>query len=868
MSTPAVIPRSPFVPRTAQPPCSNVGNSTRAELDRLGLTALWAMVDVEPYGSSDLGGDSSDDEPPSMTLASPSEDDDPEDPENPSWKKRKKKKKTRRPGRRRSQEAKAIATSKIEVNLPEFTGKDLSEFAQNFGRFLRLTGETHASARVKCDLLLQCCKTKYLEKQVKQIVTKSATFADVLVALERQYPTYETDLSIRAEIQNLPMLPNNPKPGRVSELLADLDHWAGRLTPGPYSSDDLLFWLVAKLPRELWDECRSTAERKARALHYEDLCVLLLELALEKESDQHLDNYRPGGGGSGSHGKGYQGSRPGQGITPKHARIMEIVQELFWCDVRDEQGHLQHAPDCEQRDCFVVQGKQQEKNTAAKAKLPDHYRCTITRAFCGKRKHYEDECYHKQRLSAKPKGEDPGKGSGKGGGKGKGNDSGKGNSKGRGQGQDKGHSGRGGGADRQPDKDNKNTDKNAGNPNPNPGGNSQLSGGQSGPTTRSQTQAQREQGAKREHEGGDDGNAKKRSCLMRIARKLRNEGFEVTCPAEFRQGHSGGAQDLVFWVRIRLGGREYLGVLDTGTTISIVAKNILPCGSLKNPMTTAAIRIGDGHVVHSCRDCEVEVPMGSRTIAHRFFVMDTEAFQFVLGTDFLVQHSQIQSLTLQAPYLLYVDHSSGRESVPLEQSEHTSSYLRILKEEPSNMMAASKTEDYQLLGEVLDQGLKELGYSREDLRVELFASDKQHALDLYCSKGKNCSYKFYWPSFRMAYGNPRFSELGKVLTKVALERSRMVLCSPNRGAHGGNEYWRNLLDRLTITSFRLPDEAIYVPLGRKTPIGKLVWGSMLSVVDGGLTSIPWEDLDPTLVQAIQRESDGLALGDLIDRLRP
>ena len=157
--------------------------------------------------------------------------------------------------------------------------------------------------------------------------------------------------------------------------------------------------------------------------------------------------------------------------------------------------------------------------------------CTITCAFCGKRKHYEDECYHKQRLSAKLKGEDPGKGSGKGGGKSKGNDSGKGKSKGRGQGQDKGQGGRGGRANRQPD--NKNKDKNGGNPNPNPGGNSEPSGGQSGPTTRSQTQAQQEQGAKREHEGGDDGNAKKRSRFMRMARKLRNKGFEVTCPAEF-----------------------------------------------------------------------------------------------------------------------------------------------------------------------------------------------------------------------------------------------------------------------------------------------------------------------------------------------
>ena len=148
---------------------------------------------------------------------------------------------------------------------------------------------------------------------------------------------------------------------------------------------------------------------------------------------------------------------------------MGNVQELFWCDARDEHGHLQHAPDCDQRDCFVVQGKKQETNTGSKPKMPDHYRCTITCAFCGKRKHYEDECYHKQRLSAKLKGEDPGKGSGKGGGKDK-KDSGKGKSKGRGKGQDKSQAGRGGGAHRQQDKDNKNQDKSGGNPNPNPGG--------------------------------------------------------------------------------------------------------------------------------------------------------------------------------------------------------------------------------------------------------------------------------------------------------------------------------------------------------------------------------------------------------------
>ena len=77
------------------------------------------------------------------------------------------------------------------------------------------------------------------------------------------------------------------------------------------------------------------------------------------------------------------------------------------------------------------------------------------------------------------------------------------------------------------------------------------------------------------------------------------------------------------------------------------------------------------------------------------------------------------------------------------------------------MMVASKTEDYQLLGDVLDQGLRELGYSWEDLNVELFASDKQHVLDPYCSKGKSCCYKFYGPSFGWPTGTEDSANWGR-----------------------------------------------------------------------------------------------------------
>ena len=95
---------------------------------------------------------------------------------------------------------------------------------------------------------------------------------------------------------------------------------------------------------------------------------------------------------------------------------------------------------------------------------------------------------------------------------------------------------------------------------------------------------------------------------------------------------------MLLWVRIRSRGKDYREVRDTGATISIGAKKILRLGDLKNIMPTAPIRRGDGHVVHNCGDCEVDPPMGSTSIVHRFYVLDSEAYHFVGGTNFFAEH--------------------------------------------------------------------------------------------------------------------------------------------------------------------------------------------------------------------------------------
>ena len=52
----------------------------------------------------------------------------------------------------------------------------------------------------------------------------------------------------------------------------------------------------------------------------------------------------------------------------------------------------------------MLQMKRQQHTKDGKTVThPDHFRCTITCGYCGKRRHYEDECHIKKRESDKHK---------------------------------------------------------------------------------------------------------------------------------------------------------------------------------------------------------------------------------------------------------------------------------------------------------------------------------------------------------------------------------------------------------------------------------------------------------------------------------
>ena len=117
----------------------------------------------------------------------------------------------------------------------------------------------------------------------------------------------------------------------------------------------------------------------------------------------------------------------------------------------------------------------------------------------------------------------------------------------------------------------------------------------------------------------------------------------------------------------------------------------------------------------------------------------------------------------------------------------------------------------------------------------------------------------------LVYANPLLSLLAKVVTKIAFEGGRVVMCNPDRGCSGEHAYWRRMLDRMTVGRLRPPDGPIYVPEDSNTAIQAPKWASFLSIVDGSLNPVPLSDLDQVLLKEVMAENRGLTLSDLKKR---
>ena len=267
----------------------------------------------------------------------------------------------------------------------------------------------------------------------------------------------------------------------------------------------------------------------------------------------------------------------------------------------------------------------------------------------------------------------------------------------------------------------------------------------------------------------------------------------------------------------------------------------------------------DGRTIHSLGGVDVSICLGNETVTQHCRVLDTDAFDIAIGTYFLRRNPQVKMLSLQRPYSLHCDFGSGLLSVHLKLSGPKDSGLNYAAN------TNYRTENYQLARHVLENGLAALQVTLDEIQVELFASQQQHIMQLYCSKHLNNAFCVFWKAMGLAYANPPFSLLAKVLTKIAYEGGRVVMCTPDWGCSSEHAYWRRMLDRMTVGRVHLPEGPIYVPEDSDTAMQAPEWASFLSIVDGFLDPVPLCDLDQVLLKEVMAEKRGLTLSDLKKR---
>ena len=134
---------------------------------------------------------------------------------------------------------------------------------------------------------------------------------------------------------------------------------------------------------------------------------------------------------------------------------------------------------------------------------------------------------------------------------------------------------------------------------------------------------------------------------------------------------------MVFWITVKIGDQVYKGVSDTAATLSIVARRLLRQAKVWKTKIVA-IRVGDGQTIHSLGGVNVTVCPGDEQVTQHCKVLDTDAFDIVIGTVFLRRDPQVKLLSLQRPYALHCDFGSGLFSVPPELSGQKESGLRYV----------------------------------------------------------------------------------------------------------------------------------------------------------------------------------------------
>jgi hypothetical protein len=202
------------------------------------------------------------------------------------------------------------------------------------------------------------------------------------------------------------------------------------------------------------------------------------------------------------------------------------------------------------------------------------------------------------------------------------------------------------------------------------------------------------------------------------------------------------------------------------------------------------VQVANGQTAFTLGTTEIIVDLGDTIFRQKAHVLDTGAFEAILGLDFLSGNPRCGGVLTQPP--LNAPFFDNKHYILSQQSGGPKKIFHIHK--------AFKTEAYTLTTPVKEKALKNLGI-QQSFFCDLFANQLNAQEKFYCTRS-NSAFKYSRTKLcdsgnQILWTSPPFSQLVRVLNKIVQSPCKIVLLTPNWPGRP----WKRVLDKIAAAQF-------------------------------------------------------------------
>ena len=673
--------------------------------------------------------------------------------------------------------------------IPTFKGVKFNEWASQFATWGRIIGFSLMTEDLKKDWIVMAMSETF-RPTVMRIARKSETSCALIRSLASVYPERTNNWSIRQALKEIKGLKGEFDSKDVELLLQSIDLLLGDLTGDTMSEEDKVLLLCEKIPDKEFKEIRSHPARRLRMVTYNGIADLLREVADETEMDRLIMKQRKS----------------------------TVSSTLLAMPVSDSDKRYRGKPD-------------KSEGVISKMKVSCH--------FCGKTGHYTADCWTenpekrpdwlKKKLARMGRPQVKVKRTEAGGDSKKANDSTK-------------------SAVEQPKKVEPNVRE-----------------------TRETTQKKRKLGEtvlllwetgsssvekvsqqraisktlcnERIVQSESDIMERKStprprkvfvlpnaaSCSKRVSCDPRNLGGTSqplkTFSPEEQLCVSVSSEPQVFSVKGTVAGQAGVILIDTCASMEgCIALHLYESIAQTYPMCRGGktINLGDGRVAWAEGEVVMPIQLGDVLMDINFTVLDTTAFEYLLGVPFLDKTETLGILLKPYARLVFTNDREVR-------------MVRQKSSECSISALGGNLEGYKLHPNIRGQLLTDLDM---ECCIDLFASYENRSEDLFISE-ENDAFSYSWTRLSSEinvntkrdialWANPPFSQLSSVVAKVMINPCLIVVCAPE----WPSEEWYTTLKEITCKQTSAPRDAKVTYIGDRTgPLPSPSWDTTLHLID-------------------------------------